>query len=134
MGILLVCVLSLPLWKKNEAQEEEDISDSAGIRETLKVPGVVLTLIAFFAYCAGEATCFLWTPSFFAGTKQGLSDDTIASFGCLIFGGLLLGRLLSGFISNRLGERLLIRCALSASLCEAPSKTCFMSADNLSAF
>ena len=116
MGILLVCVLSLPLWKQNEAAVEEKNRDSAGIRETLKVPGVVLTLVAFFAYCSGEATCFLWTPSYFAGTRDGLSDETIASFGSLIFGGLMLGRLISGFISNRLGDRRLIRIGITIEL------------------
>ena len=100
-GILLVCIISLPLWKKTEeTYDEEEIKNSAGIRETLKVPGVVLTLIAFYAYSSGEATCFLWTPSYFAGTREGLSDEIIASFGSLIFGGLMLGRLISGFISN----------------------------------
>ena len=117
MGILLVCILSLPLWKQNEKQEaEKENRNSAGIKETLKVPGVVLTLIAFFAYCSGEATCFLWTPSFFAGTKEGLSAETIASFGSLIFGGLMLGRLISGFISNRLGDWLLIRIGIAVEL------------------
>ena len=116
MGILLVCILSLPLWKKNESQTEEENRNSAGIKETLKVPGVILTLIAFFAYCSGEATCFLWVPSYFAGTKAGLSDETIASFGSLIFGGLMLGRLISGFISNKLGDRLLIRLGIAVEL------------------
>ena len=116
MGILLVCLLSLPLWKKNESQAEEENRNSAGILETLKVPGVILTLIAFFAYCSGEATCFLWVPSYFAGTKAGLSDETIASFGSLIFGGLMLGRLISGFISNKLGDRLLIRIGIAVEL------------------
>ena len=116
MGILLVCILSLPLWKKNEDQSEEEARNSAGIKEALKVPGVLLTLIAFFAYCSGEATCFLWTPSYFAGTKVGLSDGTIASFGSLIFGGLMLGRLISGFVSNRLGDRLLIRVGIAVEL------------------
>ncbi len=115
-GILLVCVLSLPLWKKTESQEEEENSESAGIKETLKVPGVVLTLIAFFAYCSGEATCFLWIPSYFAGTKAGLSAETVASFGSLIFGGLMLGRLIAGFISNKLGDKLLIRIGLAVEL------------------
>lgn len=116
MGILLVCILSLPLWKKNEDQSEEEARNSAGIKEALKIPGVLLTLIAFFAYCSGEATCFLWTPSYFAGTKVGLSDGTIASFGSLIFGGLMLGRLISGFVSNRLGDRLLIRVGIAVEL------------------
>ena len=117
MGILLVCILSLPLWKKNgKLAAEEENRDSAGIKETLKVPGVLLTLIAFFSYCSGEATCFLWIPSFFAGTKEGLSAETIASFGSLIFGGLMLGRLISGFISNKLGDRLLIRIGIAVEL------------------
>ena len=115
-GILLVCVLSLPLWKRGEDATEEENGDSAGIKETLKVPGVVLTLVAFFAYCSGEATCFLWTPSYFAGTRAGLSDETIASFGSLIFGGLMLGRLISGFISNRLGDKRLIRIGIAVEL------------------
>ena len=115
-GILLVVILSLPLWKQNEAGDEEMRSDGAGIRATLRVPGVLLTLIAFFSYCAGEATCFLWTPSYFAGTRDGLSDETIAAFGSLIFGGLMLGRLISGLVSNRLGDRKRIRLGIAVEL------------------
>ena len=113
MGILLVCILSLPLWKRNENGAEGEEEAGAGIREAIKVPGVILTLIAFFAYCSGEATCFLWTSSYFAGTKEGLTDGMIASFGSLIFGGLMLGRLISGFVSNRFGDRLLIRIGIA---------------------
>ena len=116
MGILLVCILSLPLWKRNENGAEGEEETGAGIREAIKVPGVILTLIAFFAYCSGECTCFLWTSSYFAGVKEGLTDGMIASFGSLIFGGLMLGRLISGFVSNRLGDRLLIRMGIVVEL------------------
>jgi len=112
IGILAVCILSLPLWKTG-GQTDEDAGEAAGIRDALKVPGVVLTLLAFFSYCAGEATCFLWTSSYFAGTKEGLSQELVASFGSLIFGGLMLGRLIAGFVSNRLGDRRLIRVGLA---------------------
>lgn len=112
MGILAVVIFSLPLWKKGESDTQENNKDSAGIRESIKVPGVVLTLIAFFAYCSGEATCFLWTPSYFAGTKAGLSDEKIAAFGGLIFGGLMLGRFISGFISDIFGDKKMIRIGI----------------------
>ncbi len=112
IGILFICILSLPLWKNNE-KEAQETEESVGIMEAVKVPGVILTLIAFFSYCAGEATCFLWTSSYFAGTRQGMSEGLIAAFGSLIFGGLMLGRLISGFISNRLGDRLLIRIGIA---------------------
>ncbi len=115
-GILLVCILSLPLWNRNESEKETEDEAGAGIREALKVPGVVFTLIAFYAYCAGECTCFLWSSSYFAGAKEGLSDGMIASFGSLICGGLMLGRLISGFVSDRLGDRLLIRIGIAVEL------------------
>ena len=70
LGILIICVLSMPLWKSNSGTEEEERKNSAGIRETILRPGVIFTMIAFFSYCAGEATCFLWTSSYFAEQKQ----------------------------------------------------------------
>ena len=111
-GILAVCILSLPLWKRGRSDEEEEEKESAGIGLTIRRPGVIYTLIAFFAYCSGEATCFLWVPSYFAGTKTGLSDEKIASFGALIFGGLMLGRLIAAFISSRFGDRKRIRIGI----------------------
>ena len=112
-GIMLVCFLSFPLWKKNADTAEDDESDSAGIKTALKIRGVIPTLIAFFAYCSGEATCFLWTSSYFVGTKQGISAELAAAFGSLIFGGLMLGRLISAFVSNNLGDRSLIRIGIA---------------------
>ncbi|MGO5543678.1 MFS transporter [Blautia sp. HCP3S3_H10_1] len=116
IAILLVVILSLPLWKQNDSKAEEEDQAVAGIRETIKVPGVVFTLIAFFAYCSGEATCFLWTSSYFAGMKTGLSDGMIASFGSLIFGGLMIGRVISGFVSSRLSDKMLIRIGILVEL------------------
>ena len=112
VGILAICILSLPLWRGTQ-QADGDGGSQAGIREALRVPGVACTLIAFFAYCAGEATCFLWTSSYFAGTREGMSQELIASTGSLIFGGLMLGRLIAGFVSDRLGDEKLIRIGLA---------------------
>lgn len=109
IGILLVVISSWSLWQQNDSKTDESKIDSAGIKETIKQPGVMATLLAFFAYSAGEATCFLWVPSYFAGTRTGISSELVASFGSLIFGGLMLGRLIAGFIANRLGDRRMIR-------------------------
>ena len=116
MGILAVCILSLPLWNAGEKTSEDTETSVVGIRDALKVPGVVLTLIAFFAYCSGETTGALWASSYFAGTKSGMSQELIAACGSLVFGGLMLGRLISGFISERVGDRRLIRLGILVEL------------------
>ena len=112
-GIMLICLISIPLWKKNSVTENDREHDGAGIMEALKIRGVIPALIGFFAYCSGEATCFLWTSSYFTGTKENISAETAAAFGSLIFGGLMLGRLISAFVSNKLGDRLLIRIGIA---------------------
>ncbi len=113
IGILVVVILTLPLWNKvksnNNEQDKEENIESEGIKNTILVPGVIATLISFFAYCSAESTCFLWTSSFFAGRYEGLSKELIASLGSLIYGGLMLGRLISGFITNKLGDKNMIR-------------------------
>lgn len=130
MGILAVCVLSLPLWRKNDAAAEESNGETAGIAESLMVPGVILTLIAFFAYCSGEATCFLWTSSYIRGLELGNTDSQIAMTGSLIFGGLMLGRIIAGFITDKLGDKTLIRagiiCELAGVLVAMLSKNSFI--------
>lgn len=112
-AIMLICLLSVPLWKKNITEEDNNDHDSTGIRDALKIRGVIPTLIAFFAYCSGECTCFLWTSSYFIGTKNTISAETAAAFASLIFGGLMFGRLISAFVSNKLGDRLLIRIGIA---------------------
>ncbi|MDC2839782.1 MFS transporter [Limosilactobacillus mucosae] len=116
IGILLVVISSWSLWQQNDSKADESKIDSVGIKETIKQPGVMATLLAFFAYSAGEATCFLWVPSYFAGTRTGISSELVASFGSLIFGGLMIGRLIAGFIANRLGDRRMIRSGTMVEL------------------
>ena len=94
--------------KKEEKNEGKPIS----IIEAFKIRGVILSCLSFFTYCSGEATCFIWTSSFFDGTKEGLSKEAIASLSTTIFGGLMLGRLISGLVSERLGDKKLIRIGL----------------------
>jgi len=114
--ILATCVFSLPLWKKNDFSDDGINEESAGLSESFFVPGVIFTLIAFFAYCSGEATCFLWTASYFKGLELGNTDSQIAITGSLIFGGLMLGRIIAGFITNKLGDKKLIRLGIICEL------------------
>ncbi len=43
MSILLVCIISLPLWKKGAEAAEDEKEEAAGIKETLRVPALFQT-------------------------------------------------------------------------------------------
>lgn len=116
MGIMFICIFSLPLWHRDETHNPLRADGTASIGETFKVPGVIFTLLAFFAYCSGEATCYVWTSSYFAGTRPDLSESVTASFGGLIFFGLMVGRIISGFFANSAGDRRMIRCGIVVEL------------------
>lgn len=111
--ILLIVLLTLPLWKKtNPPSIEEKNEPVAGLKETIQVKGVFLTLLAFFSYCSAEGISFLWTATYMGEIHSSLSPDLVASSGSLVFLGLMLGRFFAGFVSNRWGDRLLIRIGL----------------------
>ena len=90
---------------KIEKKDEEENVKVISIFEAIKIKGVIFSCIAFFAYCSGEGTCFLWTSSFFNETKDGLSKESVATLSTTIYGGLMLGRVLSGLFSEKLGDK-----------------------------
>ena len=78
------------------------------LAEALRIPGVVLILVAFFAYCALESTAILWASTFLV-TDRGVNPATAAAFASLFLIGITGGRFLAGFFADRIGDKQLIR-------------------------
>ncbi|MFA5448974.1 MAG: MFS transporter [Clostridia bacterium] len=107
--LTVVLFISLPLWKKNDTQSEsKKDAPTLTIVKAVKIRGVKLILIAFFSYCALETTTGLWAASYLVEYK-GVNVETAASYASLFYLGITFGRFLSGFISEKLGDKRLIR-------------------------
>ncbi len=114
-GLLsIILIFSLPLWRK----KENDISNSNSgkvksltILESLKIKGVKQILVAFFAYCALEATAGLWASSYLV-LHRGIQADIAAKWASVFYVGITIGRFISGFITEKLGNRNMIRIGL----------------------
>ena len=116
-GILLLTIISIPLWKVHTNKiEVKEQKENTSFKDTLKIKGVFLIFLAFFCYCSIEGITFLWIPSFFHAIYPTLSEELIASFGSLIFLGLMIGRIIAGIISNKIDEKKLIRYGVILSL------------------
>ena len=86
--------------------------------EALKIKGVPYLLIGFFAYCAAEATAMYWASTYLVEVK-GITTNQAARFASLFYIGITIGRFLSGFIMNKLGDRKMIilgTCILSCGI------------------
>lgn len=114
-ALTAVLLFSLPLWNKThpEAAGEEEAQErpALSLRQILKIPGVPFMLLAFFSYSAVEQTSVLWASSYLVQFR-GVEENLAASFAALFVGGITAGRLVSGFISEKLGDKGMIRLGL----------------------
>ena len=116
---------SIPLWGKvnpivasdpanadatGEADEEPTGRRSAHVplAQAVRIPGVILILVAFFAYCALESTAILWASTYLVADR-GVAPATAAAFASLFLLGITAGRFLAGFAADRIGDRWMIR-------------------------
>jgi fucose permease len=110
--IILAAVLfaGLPLWKKNNASVANERLGASAVKltEIIKIKGVVYILPAFFAYCALEQTAGLWASSYLV-LKRGVEAETAARYASFFFFGITAGRFVCGFVSDRIGDRNMIR-------------------------
>lgn len=114
-----ILLFSLPLWKKvsqitmvTENEEVEDVHEEIRSENTkvkpMQMKGVKLALVTFLFYCATEATVGLWGSSYLVNVK-GFSEGTAAQWISFYWGGLTIGRFLTGFITFKLNNRSIIR-------------------------
>jgi fucose permease len=111
--LTVVLFLSLPLWKKKTAAFEEKIKNAEpkSLKEILKINGVQYILPAFFGYCAFESTTGVWASSFLVLGKQ-IDATTAAAYASMFFIGITAGRFAAGFVSEKIGDKNLIRLGL----------------------
>ncbi|NYF17826.1 fucose permease [Microbacterium sp. AK009] len=78
------------------------------LARAIRIPGVILILIAFFAYCALESTAILWASTYLV-IDRGVDVATAAAFASLFLLGITAGRFIAGFVADRVGDRWMIR-------------------------
>ena len=128
LQFLLVIILfaALPLWKRvaehhklRNTQSIPTAEDHPAEEHTktkvLDIRGVKPTLAAFLLYCGAESLVGLWGASYLVGTRH-IPAETAAGWISLYYGGITVGRLVTGFITLRISNRVLIRCGQMAAI------------------
>ena len=78
VALVIILLLSLPLWKRfsSGAQSEGSRAQVLSTRELLRIPGAKPILVAFFCYCAVEATAGLWGKQLSRSHQRYLSPNS----------------------------------------------------------
>lgn len=120
--IVLILLISFPLWKKNEKNSLRSESQNDTKKEkadtkkgVLRIKGAKLVLLSFFLYCAIESTMLNWSASFTVFAKS-LTESQGAQIASFIYWGMTIGRLLTGIFNEKTGDRFMISLGLILSL------------------
>ena len=115
-AIALLVLFTLSKWKGlegEESAESEEKSDKSFI-EIFKIKGVLTSTISLGLYCSMEFLLGTWGATYIVNTL-GLSPDTAAMWVSLYYGGIMLGRIISGFVSMKYSDNNLIRGGIVVS-------------------
>ncbi|USB31690.1 MFS transporter [Paenibacillus sp. YPG26] len=119
--LIIILFVSLPLWDRvasrsqaNSSEEGERTGNNIEADESLtpstkpiQIRGVKLAMVTFLLYCGVEATIGLWGSSFLVGLKK-LTAAEAASWVSIYYGGITVGRFITGFITFKVSNRNLI--------------------------
>ena len=114
LAISVIALAALPLWlkckrlnNKNDTSETDRKGVSHGLVAAIKNGSVRQSWLVFFSSCAIEYTCSTWGSSYLVDTI-GMAVDKAALIITFYYVGITLGRFLSGILSYKLSNKLLI--------------------------
>lgn len=109
--IAFLVVLFIKKWKtfdKKTDNSEEETSKNNKKLNIFKTKGLITSVLSQGLYCSMEFLIGTWGASFLVNS-HGVSPDVAAKWISLYYGGIMLGRLISGFISIKASDNTLIR-------------------------
>ena len=114
-GLVAILIASLSLWKKFDHASAEAHSVKLSNGSIWKIPGMGPNLAAFFAYCSLELTAGLWFASYLVQIR-GVKPETAAAWAASYYFGIMLGRMINGFLTLRFSSKTLIRAGQTSIL------------------
>ncbi len=112
-AIALIILASLKKWnvqpaKVAEAEAVQKELPKKTFFDLLKEKGMVTSILSLGLYCAGEFTIGTWGATY-AVNVLAVSPDEAAKWISLYFCGIMLSRIIAGFLSEKLSDNTLIK-------------------------
>ena len=111
-AIAMIVLATLNKWKgesedSGNGEETRQIPDKT-FGQLVRMKGVGTSILSLGFYCGGEFLLGTWGATY-AVNVFGLSPDVAAKWVSLYYGGIMLGRIVSGFVSMKVSDNRLIK-------------------------
>ena len=119
---LIIALLVLIFIKKWEDTEKRNVPDkgrdenteSFKITDLMKIKGVIPSVLSMGLYCGMEFTLGTWGATYAVNTFDTPPDEA-AKWVSLYYGGIMLGRIIAGFLSIKVKDEILIKGSILAA-------------------
>ena len=118
LAIALIVLFSLRRWIKLDGSLTKEKADENFLKEKVRISafkGIVTSILTLGFYCSMEFTVGTWGATYLVNSFE-IAPESAARWISVYFGGIMLGRLVSGFLSIKLNDSSLIRLGLCFSL------------------
>lgn len=117
----IVVLVALKKWRSLDTIAVDELSKGKEKKTSekphiFKMRGMIPSILSLGFYCSMEFMLGTWGASYFVNVFS-LGADVAARYVSMYFGGVMLGRFLTGFASMKFGDKTIIRAGLSIMLC-----------------
>ena len=116
LSIGIIIAVTIGKWKlvKEDFSHEESDKPQKSLFEILKIKGVATSVLSQGLYCSMEFLIGTWGASYLVNVHA-LEPNEAAKWISLYFGGIMVGRIISGFISIKASDNTMIRGGIVVS-------------------
>ena len=115
LSIALLVLFSLRKWLRTDVKPAEEVSAVKEKMHLRDFPGLFISIASQGCYTAMEFLISIWGATFLVNVFK--ADAALASWWVsLFYGGLMLGRFVSGFVSMKLPDNSILRWSVLAAL------------------
>lgn len=104
-AIAMIVLATLKKWAPSSAAEtdEEKRAPDKSFLELVRGKGVATSILSLGFYCAGESVLGTWGATYAVNVFR-LTPDNAALWVSLYYGGIMLGRVVAGFVSHKVSD------------------------------
>ena len=114
--ISLIILATLKKWDPAvEQDQQESVKKDMTMSQLLRLKGLPTSILALGLYCGAEYLLGTWGATF-AVHEFDLAPEVAAKWVSLYYGGIMLGRIITGFVPESVGDDLRIRVGIVVAL------------------